>query len=236
MDIIIQNDGIITPFNIQSSRETRFTILPQTKDAREEKETADGDIDFGTTLGMGEFMLHGIIEFETTAERNALEYEIRKQLNDCRTSKHIAYECSPDKYNMVSLTGRPEITRYPHHIEIRAQFKAYPFWRSSVEHTLIGSGTLINAGTFETPPTIEIAGPVTNPSINIEGETLTYTGTIPSGQKLIVTVIENGAGTVKLNGENAMANYNGMFPTLSSGSTEVVADNNVTIMWRDYWL
>jgi phage-related protein len=236
MDIIIQNDGIVTPFNIQSSRETRFTLLPQTRDATDSKEAADGEIDFGTTLGMGEFTLHGIIEFESINERNTIEYEIRRHLNDCRKHKQVFYECSPEKYNIVRLTGRPEITRFPHHLEIRAQFKADPFWRSTIEHMLTGSGTLVNAGTFETPLIIEITGPATNPSVTIGDKVLAYTGTILSGQKLIITVIEDGAGTAILNGANAMIEYNGLFPLLQPGSVNVTADNNVTIRWRDRWI
>jgi phage-related protein len=236
MDIIIQDDGIITPFNIQSSRETRFTLLPQTRDVTEEKEAADGDIDFGTWLGMGEFNLHGIVEFETIAERNLIESDIRKKLNDCRIPKQIQYECSSEKFTYIRLTGRPEIVPYPHHLEIRAQFKADPFWRSVVEHVLTGSGVITNAGTFETPPTVEITGPVTNPSLTIGSQTLAYTGTVPTGQKLIITAIEEGAGTAKIDSVNAMAGYNGVFPMLQPGDTAVTAESNVTVKWYDRWI
>lgn len=153
MDIIIQNDGIVTPFNIQSSRETRFTLMPQTRDATDSKEAADGEIDFGTTLGMGEFTLHGIIEFDTISERNAIENELRKQLNECRNPQQISYEHSPDKYNIIRLTGRPEIIRYPHHLEIRAYFKSDPMWYIDGEELVTSKSQVL---TEKIPKYIEI--------------------------------------------------------------------------------
>ena len=236
IDIIIQDEGIITPFNIQSSRETRFTILPQTRDAVDEKEAADGDIDFGTWLGMGEFNLHGIIEFDSIEERNAAGNLLRQQLNDCRKPKTIAYECTPNRYNIIQLTGRPEITRFPCHLEIRAQFKAYPFWFGTEEKSLTGGGTIENEGTFETPLTIEISGPATNPSVVIGSSTLAYNGNIPAGQKLVIVTQEGNAGTVKLGNTNALGDYNGVFPMLPPGTLNVTAGDNVTIKWRDCWL
>lgn len=235
MDIIIQDNGIITPFNIQSSRETGFTLLAQTRDATEEKEAADGDIDFGTWLGMNEFNLHGVIRFFNLNERNTIERTLMGQLNDCRTSKRVFYEHSPVKYTLVRLTNKPDITKFPRHMEVRAQFKADPFWHSTEEHSSTGSGTIINAGTFETAMTIEISGSATNPSLMIGDNTLAYTGNIPAGQKLIISIVEDGVGTVKLNGVNAIGDYNKAFPMLQPGNTSVTAGSNVIVKWRDRW-
>jgi len=235
MDIIIQDDGIISPFNIQSSMETRFTLMPETRDTTEEKEAADGDIDFGTELRTNFFILHGIIEFSTVDERNLIESTLKAQLNECRSPQRIMYECAPGRYTLVRLTGKPEITRYVYHIEVRAEFKADPFWSSIEEHSITGSGILINAGTFETPLVIEITGPVTNPSVVIGDQTLTYTGTVPSGQTL---VIDTGNQTVKLNGVNALDKYNDIFPMLQPGNIDVTAASGGTTVfkWRDRWL
>ena len=233
MDIIIQNDGFITPFNILTSKETRFTILPQTRDAIDELEIGDGDIDFGTGLAMGEFNLHGIIEFNSIEQRNTIEQEIKKQFNNCRTPKTIAYECSPEKFNVIRLTGKPEITRYPFHLEVRAQFKTYPYWQSTDEHLLTGSGTIANNGTLETGLIIEITGSVVNPIVVVGDKTLTYSGSISSGKTL---VIDTCTKTAKIGTINAIANYNNVFPILEPGSVNVSAGSNVKIKWRDRWI
>lgn len=235
MDIIIHDDGIIAPFNIQSSRETRFTLMAETRDATEEREFADGDIDFGTELRTNLFVLHGIIEFSTVDERNSIENILKAQLNECRSPQKIMYECVPTRYTFVRLVGKPDITRYVYHIEIRSEFKADPFWYSTEEHSVTGSGILTNNGTFETPLIIEITGVVTNPSVVVGGQTLTYTDTVPAGKKLI---IDTGNQTVKLNGVNALANYNGVFPTLQPGNTSVTAASAGTTVfkWHDRYI
>jgi phage-related protein len=233
MSIIIQNDGIIMPFNIQSSRETRFTILPQTRDITEKNEVADGETDFGTWLEMGEFYLHGVIEFGSLDERNILENNIRHLLYECRNPQKIFYECSPDKCNYITLTGAPEIKKYPKFLEIRAQFKAYPFWQSTEEHSITGNGELANIGTVETGLVVEISGPATNPIVTIGADALKYTGVIPAGQKLI---IDTEKQTAKIGLTNTMAGYNGVFPLLFPGSANVTAGSNVTIKWKDRWV
>jgi phage-related protein len=236
MNIVIQNDGIISPFNIKYSAETKFSLMPATRDMTDENEAADGEIDFGTEFDMGDFTMHGIIEFDTLIERNSVEDELRRLLNECRKSQQIIYEHTPDKFIMIKLSEKPDIKRYPRFLEVRAQFKTDPFWFSTEEHSLTGNGTITNNGTFETPLTIEIAGLVTNPSVIIGSDTLAYTGTIPSGQTLILTVIANGSGTAKIGSVNAMVGYNKAFPTMQPGSINITASSNVTIKWRDCYL
>lgn len=135
---------------------------------------------------------------------------------------------------MVKYSGKIDITNHPTWFQFVIPFKtSNPFIMGSFEKTQIGSGTLVNEGTFETGLIIEISGPVTNPSLTIGGQTLSYTGTIPNGQKLI---IDTGKETAKIGSNNAMANYNGVFPLLYPGETSVTAPNNVIIKWRDKWL
>lgn len=155
-DIMILDDGIVLPFYLQSSQDTKFTIIAETRDALDENEYADGDIDFGTVLGMNEFTLHGVVEFDSIAERNTICNTLRKQFNDCRQPQTIGYEYSPNRYTIVRLAQNPDIIRFPYHVEVRATFKADPFWYGVEVKTLTGNGVIVNEGTHETGFAIEI--------------------------------------------------------------------------------
>ena len=232
--ITITEDGIIEPFGIILSRETRQQLLPPTRDISEEKEAADGDIDFGTELKAGELILHGIIEFEPEDKYSA-KTTLAGQLKDCIDPQQLVFEVNPDMSIFVRLSGKPEIVEYASWIEVTIPFKTEPFWVSPDENTLTGSGTLTNAGTFETPLTIEIAGPVTNPSVVVGSETLSYTGTIESGQTL---TINTEYQTAKIGSTNATSGYNGVYPLLQPGSTNVTAvvAGTTLFRWRNRWI
>jgi len=234
-DILVYNNGLVLPFNMQSSRDTKWQLIAPTRDATEEKEAADGDIDFGTMLQNGEIELHGIIEYASIQEKNTKKSALAGQLNDCRNKKLLALESNPDVGTYIRLKGRPEVTEYPSWMDVTIPFSADPFWQSIDEHYQQGSGTLTNAGTFEAPLIVEITGAVTNPSVVVGGQTLSYTGIVPAGQTL---VIDTGNQTVKLNGVNALANYNGVFPMLQPGDTNVTAPSAGTTVfkWRDRWI
>jgi len=234
-DIMILDDGVVIPFYIQSSRDTRFSVIAETRDAVDEKDAADGDIDFGTWLGMGGFKLHGIIECDTLEARNVAGNILRRQLNDCRSPKTITYEHTPDKFTAIQLTDRPEIVRFPNHLEVRAEFKAYPFWLGTVERSIVGSGVIENEGTFETGLLIEVAGPVTDPSLTIGGQELQYTGTVGDGEVLFV---DTEREIVRIGNVNVIGDYNGVFPLLYPGKMPVTVPGNVTvtIRWRDKWI
>jgi len=82
---------------------------------------------------------------------------------------------------------------------------------------------------------IEIAGPVTNPSVTVGGQTLSYTGSLAAGDKV---VIDTEKMTVTFNGVNALGSYSGGFPKLQPGDTEVTAaaGGTTTWKWRDRWV
>lgn len=235
MDIIIQNDGIISPFNIQSSRETGFTLMAETREATEEKESADGDIDFGTELKTNTFILHGIIEFSSIEERNSIINTLKAQFNECRSPQKIMYECLPDRYTLIRLTEKPDISLFTNHIEIRAEFEADPFWYSTEEHSVTGSGVLTNNGTVETPLIIEITGLATDPTVTIGNDTLSYTGSLGAGQTL---VIDTEKQTVKIGNVNVIGGFTGKFPKIPPGNTNVIAASSGTTVfkWRDRWI
>ena len=109
-----------------------------------------------------------------------------------------------------------------------------PFIYGTFEKSLTGNGKIKNEGTFETGLIIEISGAITNPSVTIGTDILTYTGTITSGNTLVIDTLKK---TVKIGNNNAVDKFNGVFPLLPSETElSVVASSNVKIKWRDKWL
>ena len=81
---------------------------------------------------------------------------------------------------------------------------------------------------------IEISGTVTDPTVVIGDDTLSYDGTINAGETL---VIDTENMTAELDGENVLHNLTGDLPLmLQPGETAVTADSNVTFIWREKWV
>ena len=101
--------------------------------------------------------------------------------------------------------------------------------------------SLINKGTYKTPVIVKVlagSGSVENPSITIGEEEIRYNGVISQGETL---TINTDKMTVILDNENALANYEGGFPKLPPGNTDVsvTADSGnptVTFKWHDRWV
>lgn len=70
--------------------------------------------------------------------------------------------------------------------------------------------------------------------LTIGTQTISYSGTIALGEKLIIDT-ENI--TAELDGINVVDNLSGDLPLmLQSGNTSVTADSKVTIIFRDRWV
>ncbi|OZV12333.1 hypothetical protein CIW83_09560 [Tissierella sp. P1] len=194
-----------------------------------------GEFDFGTEFKSKMMELHvATDEGNSPLEKAHLQRLFAKYLNPTKGYKTLIFSDDVEKTYMVKYSGKIDITNYASWFQFVLPFKmSDPFIIGSFEKTLTGSGNLVNEGTFETGLIVEISGPVTNPSLTIGGETLTYTGTIPSGQKLI---IDTEKETAKIGSNNTMANYNGVFPLLYPGSTNVVSNSNVIVKWHDKWI
>jgi predicted phage tail component-like protein len=115
-------------------------------------------------------------------------------------------------------------------------FRCAPFATSVTPHTLTGTGTAVNVGTHAAPCVISIAGPEINPSLTINGATVSWTGTLTSDQTL---VIDTGKMTAVIGSTNALGSVTGIFPNppmLLPGDNAIVADGQTTIAWNDCWI
>ncbi|WP_024834145.1 distal tail protein Dit [Ruminiclostridium josui] len=234
---VIDSNNVLQPLGVLVLRDSRLELLPSTRDNTEEIPGMHGEFDFGTEFNARAFDLHvATDEGYAPLEKAHLQRLFAKYLDPTKGAKTLIFSDDIEKTYVVKYSGKIDITQYPSWFEFTLPFKmSNPFITGSFEKILTGSGTLVNNGTFETSLTIEITGPITNPSLTVGGYLLSYTGTIPSGQTLVINS-NGGTGTVKLGGVNAMSGYNGIFPSLQPGNTNVTAGSNVTIRWKDKWL
>jgi predicted phage tail component-like protein len=232
---VITCEGQLNPLGVIVLRDSRHELMPQTRDNTEEIPGRHGEIDFGSEFRSRLLELHVATDDGLSPlQREQLRRTIAGYLNPVAGTKKMVFLDDIDVEYEVKYSGKIDLTKYTDWMEFTIPFKSCnPLTESRDEHSLVGTGTITNSGTFETGLIIEIAGAVTNPSVVIGDVTLAYTGTISAGQKLI---IDTDSQTAKIGIANAMAGYNGEFPLLQPGSVNVTAGNNVTIRWRDKWL
>lgn len=232
---VIDSDNILQPLGVLVTGDSRYELLPATRDNTEEIPGRHGEIDFGTELKSRLLELNiATNEGYVPLEKAQLQRLFAKYLNPTKGYKTLIFSDDVEKTYMVKYSGKIDLTNHPTWFQFVIPFKmSDPFIIGSFEKTLFGNGKLVNEGTFETGLIIEIIGPTTNPSLTIGGETLSYNGTISSGQKLI---IDTEKETAKIGSNNVMDKFNGVFPLLYPGEISVTAPNNVTIRWKDKWI
>lgn len=231
----VDANGILQPLGVTVLRDSRFELLPGTRDYFEEVPGRHGEIDFGAELQARILELHCAIEV-SPSEWPAKRLEIAKYLNPLLGTQTLTFADEPGKVYHVRYAGKIDVIKYPYAREFTIPFRmCNPFITGAIQKELIGSGTAVNDGNIATPFTLTIQGEVTNPSVVVAGYTMTYTGTVAIGSAL---VIDTDKLTVTLDGANALPNYNGVFPKLQPGNNSVTAAaaGTTTIRWYDRWI
>jgi len=147
-----------------------------------------GEYDFGTEFKARTIELHVVTPNNLTAvQKLQFQLDIAKYLDPTKGVKTLVFSDDLEKTYYVKYSGKIQPTQYSNFFEFTIPFKmSNPFIVGTDENLIVGSGTIAYAGTFETGLKIEIAGPVTNPSVDIGAETVVYTGTIAPGTTLIM--------------------------------------------------
>lgn len=236
VDFYVDENSILQPLGLLVTRDSRYELLPATRDNTEEIPGMHGEYDFGTELKARNLELEVITdEGLTPFEKSNLQRLFAKYLNPTKGIKTLVFADDIQKLYRVKYSGKIQPDFYATWFKFVIPFKmSNPFIIGTFEKSLTGSGTLINEGSFETGLTVEIAGPVTNPSITIGADILTYTGSLLEGEALILDTLKQ---TAKIGNINAIDNYNGVFPLLYPDTElSVVASSNVTIKWNDKFI
>lgn len=233
---VIDSNSILQPLGVLVSRDSRYELLPATRDSTDEIPGRHGEFDFGSEFKPRYIELHvNTGEGYAPLEKAQLQRLFAKYLDPTKGAKTLIFSDDIEKTYRVKYSGQIDLTQYATWFEFTIPFKmSDPIIYGSFEKAMTGNGTLVNEGTSKAPLIIEIAGPVTNPSVTIGTDVFFYTGTISSGQKLI---IDTEAETAILNGANVVGNVSGPLPYfIEPGYTPVTAGSTVTVRWHDRWI
>lgn len=236
MAFSVDADNILQPLGVHVLRDSRYELLPGTRDYLEDIPGRHGEIDFGADLQPRILEFHCAIE--VTADLRAAKMRtLASYLNPLSGAQNLTFNDEPGKVYRVRYAGRIEVAEYyPTWIGFIIPFKMFdPLIVGASQKSLVGTGTATNSGTVATPFTLTIQGAVTNPSAVVAGYTMTYTGTVASGKSLIV---DTDKLTAIYDGANALPNYNGVFPKLQTGNNAVTAAGAgiTTVRWYDQWV
>jgi len=237
IDVTIKNNGIIEPFGLKIIRESNLELMAPTRDIKDSSDEFDGEMDFGTELKSGNWMLVGVTDDNLDAtEKAQIRRTLSGQLYEMMNGGYLKYESDPDKRIIVSMDGRAEIEEYPAWLKVSIPLKVAPFWESVAENIHTGTGMVTNKGTMDAPMLIEIRGPVSFPEVIVNAETIKYLGSLLSSD---VLAIKTEHKTAILNSENVLGDLVGEFPKLKPGSNLIYYDavgGSLTIKWHDRWI
>ena len=232
---MVDADNILQPLGIRVAKVSEG-ILPFTKDYTEEIPGMHGEYYLKSELKGKVIELEVVTSDGLTPEvKSELKEKIAKYLNPTKnTEKPLTFSDDLEKQYLVRYSGKIDIDNYPQWFKFVIPFKmSSPLIRGSFDNILIGNGTITNEGNTNANMIININGLADNPTIEIDGQTLTYNGTIEYGQTV---VIDTEKKTVMMDGINVLDNWCGIFPTLKPGNTNVIMNGNISIRWRDAWV
>lgn len=106
----------------------------------------------------------------------------------------------------------------------------------------LGAATVVNAGNFETRPTVKITGPITGPALYCQttGQTVSFSSLSLGASDVLVVDFAQKLGY--LNGAFRSADLASSWWTLAPGTTQIVlqgaagAGSQMTITYQDAWM
>ncbi len=237
MALTVDANGVLKSGSTELAHVMKGTeFIRNFKDYSEQVPGKDGEILFGIDMEAGLITLPCFVE--TTPETwGAKEAVIMGALNPKLGVQTLTFANRQGKvYNVLYVGQLKFVEEGPGYRKFTLPFKMHdPIIKASTQSTLTGSGTAVNGGNDICPVTVEIVGPVTNPSVTVAGKTMTYTGTVTASDTLI---IDTEKLTCTFNGANALANFNGVFPKLAVGNNAVTAASagTTTVKWHNRWI
>lgn len=229
----VDENGYLQPLNVRVLRDSRYELLPATRDYFEEIPGRHGEFDFGCNLESRILELHCALEATSTTKPDLVR-QIAAYLNPLLGTQTLTFADEPGKAYHVRYAGKIDLTHFIDGVEFTIPFKMCdPFITSAAQKQLTGSGTAVNSGTVETPFVVTITGAVTSPTVSVGGYAMSYGGTVEAAQAL---VIDTGKMIVILDNVNAMPNYNKVFPKLQPGDNTIAAPVSAVLSWYDQWI
>ncbi len=247
MKITITKENVVLPFDCRL--DTANSTLPFISEVLEEVESipgADGEKQLSTRRGPTNWILvMKSAEYPTREQKDALIAQVDKFMaRAAREPQKLYYERLGRVYT-VRYVGLTEKTReYATWLEFRLTLKAHdPMGYSQSESSTGKTGVIYNRGNEPAHTRMEFRGPLTNPSVTVNGTAYAYAGSVPTGSTLVVdsakqrVVLRNdGSGAAT----NASRGWNKKFLVLNPGPeaniTQIAAGTDqFMLFWRNTW-
>lgn len=155
----------------------------------------------------------------------------------------LHYQRRERTYFAKAVSFAEKAQEYATWVEYKIVLKSHDPIGYSKMRMINAKGKFSNKGNTTVNTKMIFSGPVSNPSIVVNGETFKYTGAIGGGNILIIdskdytATMHNKATSVST---NVNSQWSGNFFTLRPGFSELQnitnADGKVEIVWRDGWL
>ena len=229
---LVTKGSILEPLGVLVLRDSYQDLAPATRDASVTVPGRHGVYSFGSEFA------ERTLEFKVAVKEmqgGHTKQTLAKYLNPLLGKQPLIFAEDINKTYMAKCIGPIVVNKFLNWLSFTITFTVDPIITGSFEKRQTGSGVLSNDGTFETPVTVLIRGPVTGPSVNIGGHVIAWSGALTATD---VLEIDTERMTVKLNAANALAGFTGGFPKLQPGETAVTAAlaGETTLVWRDRWL
>jgi phage-related protein len=142
--IIIKKDSTMEPFNLKLLRDTKWSLMAQSRHRSEEADEYDGEVDFGAEFQSHDIELHCVTDDGLTVEQKyQKKVEISDALNKFRNGDWLIFESNPGKKIFAHFAGRVQIEEYPTWLRVNIPLRLDPFWVSIEENEAIrDSGVL----------------------------------------------------------------------------------------------
>ena len=144
IDFYIDENEILQPLCLSVTKDSRYEMLPATRDNIEEISGMHGEYDFGTEFKARILELSVATEDRLTPfEKSQLQRKFAKYLNPTKGVKKLVFADDINKLYYVKYSGRIQPEFYANWFKFTIPFKMKdPFIYGTFEKSLIGNGTI----------------------------------------------------------------------------------------------
>jgi phage-related protein len=168
---------------------------------------------------------------DSLSQMLSVEQTLRQTFDPIKGYQDVVLEIFPNKVYQAKYSGQTSLKDWIQDGHVTIPMKTQDPYIYSVLKKTSGVGTMINNGTEETPLYIEVVGPATSPSVGIGPNTISYTGTVSSGQILI---LDGNTMEAKIGSTNVLDNVTGNMPVLVPGVNIITCSSGtVNFRWRE---
>lgn len=232
----------ILPFGMKVDWEqSTMNIMPEASLTTIEMPGIDGSIIEDTVYKDRLFQIVAFSEQGLTIQQKEdLKSKITEILNVTKhNTKKLTIQTRSASFD-VKYDGQAIVKEGPSYVKATIPFRTPPYGYDMFDNEVVGNGLISNSGVIATGVKHTIIGPVTNPSFTLGERSYSWSGTVPSGSKLI---IDHGMMTCYIENQNgvktnALSKLSGTFYKIPANTSVVFYANpnyasQITTTWKN---